>query len=91
MEVRFPFLDFTLALSSHPLLHSSEGVQVGGLRSSFGVLGIWTTIFHDEHDPVGKSYPGLFDWFNVFMGIHQDHSGLLDFASIANNMVMHTI
>lgn len=33
---------------------SSEGVQVGGLRSTFGVLGSWTTIFHDADDPVGK-------------------------------------
>ncbi|KAJ3744490.1 hypothetical protein DFH05DRAFT_1525539 [Lentinula detonsa] len=32
---------------------SSEGVQVGGIRSSYGVLGSWTTIFHDEDDPVG--------------------------------------
>ena len=31
-----------------------EGVQVGGLGSSFGVLGSWTTIFHDIDDPVGK-------------------------------------
>lgn len=33
---------------------SSEGVQIGGLRSSFGVLGAWTTIFHDSDDPVGE-------------------------------------
>ncbi|KAF8963017.1 hypothetical protein BDZ97DRAFT_1822636 [Flammula alnicola] len=33
---------------------SSEGVQVGGLRSDFGVLGSWTTIFHDADDPVGS-------------------------------------
>ncbi|KAJ3907882.1 hypothetical protein F5879DRAFT_986063 [Lentinula edodes] len=32
---------------------SSEGVQVGGIRSSYGVLGSWTTIFHDDDDPVG--------------------------------------
>ncbi|KAJ3714166.1 hypothetical protein C8R42DRAFT_726657 [Lentinula raphanica] len=32
---------------------SSEGIQVGGIRSSYGVLGSWTTIFHDEDDPVG--------------------------------------
>jgi len=30
-----------------------EGVQVGGLGSSFGILGSWTTIFHDIDDPVG--------------------------------------
>ncbi|KZT09196.1 uncharacterized protein LAESUDRAFT_722920 [Laetiporus sulphureus 93-53] len=32
---------------------SSEGVQVGGVRSSFGVLGTWTTVDHAVHDPVG--------------------------------------
>ncbi|KIK61784.1 hypothetical protein GYMLUDRAFT_224887 [Collybiopsis luxurians FD-317 M1] len=32
---------------------SSEGVQIGGIRSSYGVLGTWTTIFHDDDDPVG--------------------------------------
>ncbi|TFK34774.1 hypothetical protein BDQ12DRAFT_656472 [Crucibulum laeve] len=32
---------------------SSEGIQVGGRRSSYGVLGSWTTIFHDDDDPVG--------------------------------------
>ncbi|KAF9013076.1 hypothetical protein BDQ17DRAFT_1342684 [Cyathus striatus] len=31
----------------------SEGVQVGGIRSAYGVLGAWTTIFHDRDDPVG--------------------------------------
>ncbi|EDR02270.1 uncharacterized protein LACBIDRAFT_309620 [Laccaria bicolor S238N-H82] len=32
---------------------SLEGIQVGGLRSAYGVLGSWTTIYHDEDDPVG--------------------------------------
>ncbi|PCH39840.1 hypothetical protein WOLCODRAFT_66963 [Wolfiporia cocos MD-104 SS10] len=32
---------------------SSEGIQVGNVRSSFGVLGAWTTTEHDTHDPVG--------------------------------------
>ena len=31
-----------------------EGIQVGGLGSSFGILGSWTTIFHDIDDPVGE-------------------------------------
>ncbi|GBE82987.1 hypothetical protein SCP_0500300 [Sparassis crispa] len=31
----------------------SEGVQVGGIRSTFGVLGAWTTTHHDQQDPVG--------------------------------------
>lgn len=35
------------------VLFSSQGVYIGGLQSSFGVLGAWTTIFHDEDDPVG--------------------------------------
>ena len=33
---------------------SCEGVQVGGLGSSFGILGSWTTTYHDEDDPVGE-------------------------------------
>jgi len=32
---------------------SSEGVQIGGVRSSFGVIGVWTTVQHEAHDPVG--------------------------------------
>lgn len=34
--------------------YSSSGVQVGGLGSFYGVLGSWTTIFHDTDDPVGE-------------------------------------
>ncbi|EKM52196.1 uncharacterized protein PHACADRAFT_212767, partial [Phanerochaete carnosa HHB-10118-sp] len=34
---------------------SSEGVQVGNVRSPFGVLGTWTTTTHDVGDPVGMS------------------------------------
>lgn len=32
---------------------SSEGVQVGSVRSPFGILGVWTTVSHDFGDPVG--------------------------------------
>jgi len=35
------------------LTWSSSGVQVGGVRSSFGVLGGWTTINHGPLAPVG--------------------------------------
>jgi hypothetical protein len=35
------------------LLCSSEGIQIGGVRSAFGVLGSWTTVFHERNDPVG--------------------------------------
>jgi hypothetical protein len=34
-------------------LSSCDGIQVGGVRSSYGVLGSWTTIFHERLDPVG--------------------------------------
>lgn len=34
-------------------LWSCDGIQVGGVRSSYGVLGSWTTIFHEHLDPVG--------------------------------------
>jgi hypothetical protein len=39
---------------------SSEGVSIGGLHSRFGVLGIWTTIFHELDDPVGMPPLSLF-------------------------------
>jgi len=32
---------------------SSEGIQIGGLQSPFGVLGSWSTVFHENDDPVG--------------------------------------
>ncbi|GLB38685.1 putative F-box domain-containing protein [Lyophyllum shimeji] len=32
---------------------SSLGIQVGGVRAQFGVLGSWTTVFHESDDPVG--------------------------------------
>ena len=35
------------------MTRSSEGVQIGGVRSSYGVLGSWTTVHHEIHDPVG--------------------------------------
>lgn len=34
---------------------SSDGIQVGSVRSAYGVLGAWTTTAHDIGDPVGKS------------------------------------
>ncbi|KAL0961503.1 hypothetical protein HGRIS_006444 [Hohenbuehelia grisea] len=48
-EVRWHFV------SGEPgnLIWSSEGVQIGGVRSQFGVLGTWTTVFHDNDDPIG--------------------------------------
>jgi len=48
------YLFLLVVLNSTKKICSSEGVQVGGLRSAFGVLGSWTTIFHDADDPVGK-------------------------------------
>ncbi|KAI6139376.1 hypothetical protein BKA82DRAFT_141212 [Pisolithus tinctorius] len=30
-----------------------EGVGLGGVRSQAGVLGTWSTVFHDAEDPVG--------------------------------------
>lgn len=35
------------------LWDSSTGVQVGGLRASYGALGSWTTVSHDNDDPAG--------------------------------------
>lgn len=33
---------------------SSSGVQVGAVRSPFGVVGGWTTVHHAPLSPVGK-------------------------------------
>ncbi|KAI6102344.1 hypothetical protein EDD16DRAFT_365202 [Pisolithus croceorrhizus] len=30
-----------------------EGIGLGGVRSQAGVLGVWSTVFHDAEDPVG--------------------------------------
>ncbi|KAG2345310.1 hypothetical protein BDR05DRAFT_880443 [Suillus weaverae] len=35
------------------IIFSSEGVQIGGIASAFGVIGAWTGIRHDHRDPVG--------------------------------------
>ncbi|KAG0699721.1 hypothetical protein DFH29DRAFT_35429 [Suillus ampliporus] len=32
---------------------SSEGVQIGGIASAFGVIGTWSGTHHDHGDPVG--------------------------------------
>jgi len=32
---------------------SVDGVQVGGVRSTAGVVGSWATVFHESDDPVG--------------------------------------
>ena len=32
---------------------ASEGVQIGGAGSAYGVLGLWTGAEHNADDPVG--------------------------------------
>lgn len=32
---------------------SSDGAQVGSIASAFGIVGVWTTVLHDEGDPAG--------------------------------------
>lgn len=51
---------------------SLEGIQIGGLRSEYGVLGSWTTIYHDEDDPVGMSQ--MADYFPC---THRPHRAFL--------------
>lgn len=41
-------------------IFSSVGIQVGGVGSSYGVLGSWTTVFHEDEDPVGKRHVVFF-------------------------------
>ena len=52
MEVRDIFR-YPVRFAAEMLVHSSEGIQVGNVRSKFGVLGSWTTVLHDRQDPVG--------------------------------------
>ncbi|EGN94026.1 hypothetical protein SERLA73DRAFT_171860 [Serpula lacrymans var. lacrymans S7.3] len=35
---------------------SGDAIQVGNVRSPFGVCGAWTTVFHDPSDPIGPFY-----------------------------------
>ena len=50
--VQISVLGVSLRVHEH-MTHSSEGVQIGGVRSVYGVLGSWTTVHHEVHDPVG--------------------------------------
>jgi hypothetical protein len=34
---------------------STEGVQIGDVKSAMGVLGLWTGAQHDPMDPIGES------------------------------------
>ncbi|KAI0260673.1 hypothetical protein BC834DRAFT_831460 [Gloeopeniophorella convolvens] len=54
---------------------SCEGVQIGGIRSSFGILGSWTTVFHDPHDPVGAPSSSSRLFRTEFMRYAQARSG----------------
>ena len=53
---RYISIYYVLAVANTPppsISSSCDGVQVGGVRSSYGILGSWTTVFHEELDPVG--------------------------------------
>lgn len=43
----------------------SEGVQLGGLGSATGVLGMWTSAEHEHMDPLGEMtlFPPIFFTF----------------------------
>ncbi|KZT40780.1 hypothetical protein SISSUDRAFT_982912, partial [Sistotremastrum suecicum HHB10207 ss-3] len=56
---------FTSGEQGH-VIWSSEGVQIGGIRSCYGVLGSWTTVFHDDDDPVGPF------WLHKIGGVGED-------------------
>ena len=34
----------------------SEGIQVGGVASAMGILGMWTGAQHERMDPLGASH-----------------------------------
>ncbi|KAI5981728.1 hypothetical protein EDD15DRAFT_2331204 [Pisolithus albus] len=41
---------------THWVFFSCDGIGLGGVRSQAGVLGVWSTVFHDGEDPVGPLY-----------------------------------
>ncbi|KAF8167815.1 hypothetical protein B0H34DRAFT_683143 [Crassisporium funariophilum] len=43
---------FIIIYADHPQW-SGNGVQIGGIGNAMGVVGIWTTIHHDQDDPFG--------------------------------------
>ncbi|KAK7058345.1 hypothetical protein VNI00_001976 [Paramarasmius palmivorus] len=52
--VRWQFLDVVQAtLYDGASQWTSQGVQIGGIGSSSGIVGNWTTSLHDQGDPVG--------------------------------------
>lgn len=48
-----------LYLASFSSIHA---IQIGGVGSVYGALGTWTTVIHDEDDPVGQY---LFEYMNT--------------------------
>jgi hypothetical protein len=56
---KFPvtILDYVQQISSRsndsPAEWSTEGVQIGGVGSALGVIGLWTGADHERTDPLG--------------------------------------
>jgi hypothetical protein len=65
---------------------SCLGVQVGGIGSSFGVLGIWTTVFHDIDDPVGM-YGLILILLDPTLLCLQVHSGWSGRSGVLSNLI----
>lgn len=47
---------------------SSEAVQLGGVGSAMGSLGMWTGALHEEDDPLGQIF--MFDSRNILIPAH---------------------
>ena len=47
-------ISISLYLANDDPYSSSEGVQIANVQSGYGILGTWTTVFHEDGDPVGK-------------------------------------
>lgn len=37
-----------------PTCCSTQAISIGGVGSQAGVLGVWSTVFHDAEDPLGR-------------------------------------
>ncbi|EJD55241.1 hypothetical protein AURDEDRAFT_179023 [Auricularia subglabra TFB-10046 SS5] len=51
--VRWQFFDHQISNVGQNPQWGSEGIQIGGVGSAIGVLGIWTGVNHEDGDPAG--------------------------------------
>ena len=64
----------------------SEGVQVGGVASAIGVLGLWTGAQHERMDPLG-AYPSRYTRLKLYTDAYSRPNMVLE--SRLNRSVWH--